>query len=124
VDPLECAVEIAKEAGILLRDRSGALEIGEKSARGDLVTAADRESERFIVERLRARFPTATILGEEGGIRAGSADERWIIDPLDGTTNYAHGYPLYCVSIGYERPSSTNSTRPSAAAARAVTGIR
>jgi myo-inositol-1(or 4)-monophosphatase len=103
VDPLECAVEIAKEAGILLRDRSGALEIGEKSARGDLVTAADRESERFIVERLRARFPTATILGEEGGIRAGSADERWIIDPLDGTTNYAHGYPLYCVSIGYER---------------------
>jgi len=103
VDPLHCAIEIATEAGALLRDRRGALDIGEKSARGDLVTAADRESERFIVDRLRAAFPSATILGEEGGVRAGSADERWIIDPLDGTTNYAHGYPLYCVSIGYER---------------------
>jgi len=103
VDPLQCAIEIATEAGALLRDRSGALDIGEKSARGDLVTAADRESERFIVDRLRAAFPSATILGEEGGVRAGRADERWIIDPLDGTTNYAHGYPLYCVSIGYER---------------------
>jgi myo-inositol-1(or 4)-monophosphatase len=103
VDPLQCAIETATEAGDLLRDRSGALEIGEKGARGDLVTAADRESERFIVDRLRAAFPAATILGEEGGVRAGRAEERWIIDPLDGTTNYAHGYPLYCVSIGYER---------------------
>jgi myo-inositol-1(or 4)-monophosphatase len=103
VDPLQWAIESATEAGRLLRERSGALEIGEKSAPGDLVTAADRESERFIVERLRAAFPSATILGEEGGERAGRAEERWIIDPLDGTTNYAHGYPLYCVSIGYER---------------------
>ena len=103
MDPLQCAIEAAVEAGRRLRDRSGALDIGEKSARGDLVTAADRESERFIVDRLRAAFPRATILGEEGGVRAGDAGERWIIDPLDGTTNYAHGYPLYCVSIGYER---------------------
>jgi len=103
VDPLQWAIESATEAGRLLRERSGALDIGEKSAPGDLVTAADRESERFIVDRLRAAFPRATILGEEGGERAGRAEERWIIDPLDGTTNYAHGYPLYCVSIGYER---------------------
>jgi myo-inositol-1(or 4)-monophosphatase len=103
VDPLQLAVDTAREAGALLRDRSGALDIGEKSARGDLVTAADRESERFIADRLRAAFPAATILGEEGGVRAGDPAERWIIDPLDGTTNYAHGYPLYCVSIGYER---------------------
>jgi myo-inositol-1(or 4)-monophosphatase len=102
VDPLHWATETATEAGALLRDRLGALDIGEKSARGDLVTAADRESERFIVDRLRAAFPAATILGEEGGVRAGSDAERWIIDPLDGTTNYAHGYPLYCVSIAYE----------------------
>jgi myo-inositol-1(or 4)-monophosphatase len=103
VDPLQCAAETAIAAGRLLRDRSAALEISEKSGRGDLVTAADRESERFIVGRLRAAFPDATILGEEGGVRAGDARERWIVDPLDGTTNYAHGYPLYCVSIAYER---------------------
>jgi myo-inositol-1(or 4)-monophosphatase len=104
VNPLECARAAALEAGALLRSRFGApLEIGEKALRGDLVTEADRASEASIVARLRAAFPQSTILGEEGGIRAGSARERWIVDPLDGTTNYAHGYPLYCVSIGYER---------------------
>lgn len=73
------------------------------------MTAADRESERVIVERLRADFPNAAMLGEEGGTYAassgvrGEAAERWIIDPLDGTTNFAHGYPLFCISIAYER---------------------
>jgi len=104
VDPLQCAIETATEAGRLLRERPALpLEIGEKSTRGDLVTAADRESEAFIVERLRREFPASSILGEEGAAHRGTSDERWIVDPLDGTTNYAHGYPLYCVSIGYER---------------------
>ncbi|MBD5605134.1 MAG: inositol monophosphatase, partial [Candidatus Eremiobacteraeota bacterium] len=71
-------------------------------ARGDLVTAADRASEALIVARLRAATPGATILGEESGSTRGTSDERWIVDPLDGTTNYAHAYPIYCVSIGYE----------------------
>ncbi len=57
----------------------------------------------LIVERIRAAFPSASILGEETGTHAGDGDERFIVDPLDGTTNYAHGYPLFCVSIGYER---------------------
>ncbi len=79
------------------------LEIEEKGRRADIVTVADGASERVVIARLRADFPNAAILAEESGSTAGTSDERWIIDPLDGTTNYAHGYPLYCVSIAYER---------------------
>jgi myo-inositol-1(or 4)-monophosphatase len=68
-----------------------------------LVTDADRASEALIVARIGAAFPSASILGEESGVHAGSGDERFIVDPLDGTTNYAHRYPLFCVSIAYER---------------------
>jgi myo-inositol-1(or 4)-monophosphatase len=96
-------METAVEAGRLLAERVGALEIAEKGMRGNIVTAADRESEAFIVERLSRAFPKSSILGEEGSAHSGTSDERWIIDPVDGTTNYAHGYPLWCVSIGYER---------------------
>jgi myo-inositol-1(or 4)-monophosphatase len=104
MDPLVCAIDTAREAGALLLERVGLpLDLREKGSRGDLVTASDRASEALIVARLRAAFPAATILGEEGGARDGTSDERWIVDPLDGTTNYAHAYPLYCVSIAYER---------------------
>ncbi len=104
MDPLRIAIDTAREAGELLLARVGLpLETREKGARGDLVTASDRASEALIVERLCAATPHATILGEEGGVRAGTSDERWIVDPLDGTTNYAHGYPMYCVAIAYER---------------------
>ncbi len=78
-------------------------EIAEKSRRADIVTDADRASEALLIERLLAATPRAAILAEESGAHDGSADERWIVDPLDGTTNYAHGYPIYCVSIAYER---------------------
>jgi myo-inositol-1(or 4)-monophosphatase len=78
-------------------------EIAEKSRRADLVTDADRESEGIIVRRLRMEFPSAAILAEESGMHPGRGSERWIVDPLDGTTNFAHGYPLFCVSIAYER---------------------
>jgi myo-inositol-1(or 4)-monophosphatase len=104
MDPLDHAVHTAREAGRLLLARVGMpLETREKASRGDLVTASDRASESLIVERLHAAYPSASILGEESGTFAGTGDERWIVDPLDGTTNYAHGYPLYCVSIAYER---------------------
>lgn len=94
---------------MLLEHLHRPLHIEEKARRADLVTIADRASERVIVERLRKDFPDASILGEEGGeyapLREDQAGkgERWIIDPLDGTTNYAHGYPLFCISIAYER---------------------
>lgn len=109
-EPLATAVAAAHEAGALLLEHlHRPLDIRDKGRRADLVTIADRESERVIVERLRAEFPQAAILGEEGGTygalreaQRGNADERWIVDPLDGTTNYAHGYPLFCISIAYE----------------------
>jgi len=81
----------------------GPLEIREKGRRADLVTLADGASERAVVDRLRADFPNASFLGEEGGAQTGTSRERWIIDPLDGTTNFAHGYPIFCVSIAFER---------------------
>ncbi len=101
--PLEIAVEVAREAGaLLLRHLHGPLEIREKARRADIVTLADGDSERLIVERLRGATPSAQILTEESGLHAGTARERWIVDPLDGTTNFAHGYPLWNVSIAYE----------------------
>jgi myo-inositol-1(or 4)-monophosphatase len=103
VDPLDFATSLARDAGALLRRKlSEPRTIAEKGPH-DLVTDADAASEAFIVERTRAAFPQASILGEEGGEYSGDAAERWILDPLDGTTNYAHGYPLFCVSIAYER---------------------
>ncbi len=88
---------------MLLQYAGGPLEIREKGRRADIVTIADKASEAAIVRRLRADFPNAAILAEEGGATPGTVDERWIIDPLDGTTNYAHGYPLCCISIAYQR---------------------
>jgi myo-inositol-1(or 4)-monophosphatase len=103
-DPLETALAVALEAGaVLAREATRPREIHEKGRRADLVTDADRASERLVLERLRYDYPNATILTEESGTHAGSGDERWIVDPLDGTTNFAHGYPLFCVSIAYER---------------------
>lgn len=78
------------------------LTIESKAVRNDLVTEADRASEALIVHRLRDAFPESSILGEESGVHHGSNGQRWIVDPLDGTTNFAHGYPPFCVSIGYE----------------------
>jgi myo-inositol-1(or 4)-monophosphatase len=103
-DPLTTALSAAREgAAVLLEHARAPLAIEEKGRRADIVTAADRASERAVIARLRADFPNAAILAEESGASAGTSNERWIIDPLDGTTNYAHGYPLYCVSIAYER---------------------
>ncbi len=103
-DPLKTALDAARLAGeMLMKHIGGPLEIREKGRRADLVTLADGASERVVVERLRADFPKAAFLGEEGGLQTGSSRERWIIDPLDGTTNYAHGYPIFCVSIAFER---------------------
>ncbi len=104
MDPLDVAIDAARQAGrLLLSYANGPLGIEQKGVRGDIVTVADRASEALVVELLLEATPHATILGEEGGEHAGTSDERWIVDPLDGTTNYAHGYPLYCVSIAYER---------------------
>jgi myo-inositol-1(or 4)-monophosphatase len=68
----------------------------------DLVTAADRASEELIVGRLQKEYPTHAILAEEGGDTAGSSEYKWYVDPLDGTTNFAHGFPVYNVTLALE----------------------
>jgi myo-inositol-1(or 4)-monophosphatase len=94
---------IAREAGALLMsyfDRHVKIEY---KGDVDLVTAADRASEKLIAERLRARWPQHGIVGEEGTRSDMEAEYRWYVDPLDGTTNFAHGYPVFCVSIALAR---------------------
>jgi myo-inositol-1(or 4)-monophosphatase len=104
VNALDFAMGLAREAGAILLDRlGGPLEVERKSHRNDLVTDADRASERHIVAAIRAAYPASAILIEESGLHQGTSSERWIVDPLDGTTNFAHGYPPFCVSIAYER---------------------
>jgi myo-inositol-1(or 4)-monophosphatase len=71
----------------------------------DLVTEADRASEKLIVQRIREAFPAHDIVGEEGTRKDSGSDFRWYVDPLDGTTNFAHGYPVFCVSLGIESKS-------------------
>lgn len=100
---LESAAEIARDAGALLM-RFAERGIGyELKGEFDLVTEADRASERLVVERLRSHFPTHSLVSEEGGGYEGSSEYRWYLDPLDGTTNFAHGFPLYNVTLGLER---------------------
>lgn len=99
------ARELAQRAAALQRARyETRLAIESKSASIDLVTEVDRACEALIVDGIRAVFPGDAILAEEGGRGASDAAEFcWIVDPLDGTTNFAHGFPRFCVSIGVER---------------------
>jgi myo-inositol-1(or 4)-monophosphatase len=100
---LEISAEIAREAGALL---ATAFErhIGfELKGDYDLVTEADRASERLVVERLRSHFPTHSIVAEEGGGYTGTSEYCWYVDPLDGTTNFAHGFPMYNVTMALEK---------------------
>jgi myo-inositol-1(or 4)-monophosphatase len=97
------AVEgIAREAGALLMDYFRQSVKVEYKGEADLVTVADRKSETLIRERLRQHWPTHDILGEEGGLQDTGSDYRWYVDPLDGTTNFAHGFPVFCVSMALE----------------------
>lgn len=100
---LEIAMTVAREAGEQLRAALHAPhEIRTKSTSIDWVTEIDQEVERFIVERLCQAFPSYGILSEESPERPGH-EARWIVDPLDGTVNYAHKYPHFAVSIALER---------------------
>ncbi len=100
---LETATAIAREAGALLNDFARQRIGFELKGDYDLVTAADRASEKLIIERLGAAFPDHSIVGEEGGRQRGVSDYTWYVDPLDGTTNFAHAFPVYNVSIGLEK---------------------
>jgi len=99
---LEVAIETAQEAGaILVAEFSRPVNISYKGE-VDLVTQADKRSEEAIVTRLRNHFPKHSIVAEEGGGQETDSPFRWHVDPLDGTTNFAHGYPCFAVSLGLE----------------------
>jgi len=97
------AEAIAREAGALLKGFYDKGVQAEYKGDVDLVTEADRASEKLIRERLTAAFPGHGIYGEEGTRDALDAEYRWYVDPLDGTTNFAHGFPAFCVVLGLER---------------------
>jgi myo-inositol-1(or 4)-monophosphatase len=101
---LSVALDAARGAGRLLQDAvGGTRRIRHKRSVIDLVTEMDQQAEAFIVARLRGEFPDHAVLAEESGATDGRSPYRWLIDPLDGTTNYAHGVPLFAVSIALER---------------------
>jgi len=105
---LNFAIQTARDAGAILVDRLGRAEVSNKGDI-DLVTEADLAAEALIIERIKSHYPRHAILAEESGATAGvefipgTSEWKWIVDPLDGTTNYAHGYPCFCVSIALER---------------------
>src|SRR2546429_7844006 len=94
--------EIAREAGALLIKYFEARVKIEYKGEVDLVTEADRKSEALILERIRAQWPNHDVMGEEGTRIESGSDYRWYVDPLDGTTNFAHGFPVFCVSLALE----------------------
>lgn len=101
---LEAAVSAARRAGAIILDNLGSLsgkDIDTKQA-SDYVTRIDRDAEDVIVTSLKERFPDHAIQAEESAHKTTEGEYRWIIDPLDGTTNYIHGYPQFSVSIGLE----------------------
>jgi myo-inositol-1(or 4)-monophosphatase len=105
VEQLDFAIELARAAGDVLKHYMSREKRVELKGFANLVTIADKESEALIIGRIRDRYPNHAILAEESGASGSSdaAQGKWIIDPLDGTTNFAHQYPFFCVSIGFER---------------------
>ncbi len=94
------ATNIALAAGVILKEKLKAGVTIHHKGRIDLVTDADRASEEYIVKELQKVFPSHGILGEEGARIEGTSDYLWVIDPIDGTTNFAHGFPHFSVSLG------------------------
>src|SRR3954451_12002035 len=94
--------EIAREAGALLMRHFRERVLIEYKGDADLVTIADRQSEALIRERIQAHWPSHDIMGEEQGLADTGSEYRWYVDPLDGTTNFAHGFPVFCVSMALD----------------------
>jgi len=98
----DAAIGFAREAGAIVREGYGRIHAPERKGRIDLVTEYDRRSEECLIRRIGERFPGHRVLAEESGDNDRHAAVRWVIDPLDGTTNFAHNYPFFCVSVGAE----------------------
>jgi myo-inositol-1(or 4)-monophosphatase len=118
--------EAAARAGgeVLMARRRGELDIGYKDARANIVTVADHESQRAVAETILTAFPDHAVNGEEGTAGNMDATDVWYVDPLDGTTNFAHGLPFFCVSVAlrsYEGRSYEGSRAPEAQGSRGRT---
>lgn len=103
----EFVTATAREAGDLLKSRFGMSHAIDFKGEIDIVTETDRLSEALLIRRIREAYPDHSILSEESPAIEGGSGFRWIIDPLDGTTNYAHGFPFFCVSIALEQDGET-----------------
>ena len=101
-------IQISKEAGNLIRNAFGKTHLIEyKTNEMNLVTETDKASEKLITEFIKKKYPTHGILAEEGSEVNKSAEYLWVVDPLDGTTNFAHGLPIFSVSIGVQKNGET-----------------
>jgi myo-inositol-1(or 4)-monophosphatase len=101
-------IEIAREAGQVVRDGFGkSLDIEFKTNESNLVTQIDKASEKLIIEYVHKEYPSHSILAEESGLSENTSEFTWVIDPLDGTTNFAHGLPIFSVSIGVQKNGNT-----------------
>src|SRR2546421_4782489 len=96
------AAAMAREAGTLLMQYFRRRVAVEYKGEADVVTVADRAAEELLMARLRTRWPEHQIMAEEGSAHKSASEYRWYVDPLDGTTNFAHGFPVFCVSLGLE----------------------
>lgn len=103
----QVAIRAAYSAGEVLKHHFGRLNGVKKKGAIDLVTAADIESEKIIVKEIQSVFPDHAILAEESGLHQGRPDHCWIIDPLDGTTNFAHNLPIFAISIAFSHQNET-----------------
>ena len=105
---LQFALEVAKEAGDILMQHFGNISsYKKKSSAIDLVTIADTQSEAFIINKIKSQFPDHDIITEESDIKQKGSNYRWVIDPLDGTTNFVHNLPIFAVSIGLQFKKET-----------------
>jgi len=101
-------INIAKEAGEVIRNGFGDnLKIEFKTGDNNLVTNIDKAAEKIILDFVKLEYPTHSIIAEESGTEQKSSDYTWVIDPLDGTTNFAHGLPIFAVSIGVQKKNKT-----------------
>jgi myo-inositol-1(or 4)-monophosphatase len=100
---LKLTIQTAKEAGQILRDGFGTIfKISSKEGKNNLVTEYDVRAEKYIIGKIKEKYPDHTFLAEESGADSAESSRRWIIDPLDGTVNFAHNLPIFSVSIALE----------------------
>ncbi len=105
---INSVIEIAKEAGQIVREGFGKnFSVEFKSSKSNLVTEIDKKSEKLIADYIQNKFPSHGIIAEEGSDKRGSSEYVWVIDPLDGTTNFTHGLPIFSVSIGVVKGTET-----------------